>query len=79
MTLHSAPLSKSLTVTSFSEDHTCDISDIESRLMHFGFIYGAEVIIKKRSFLSTGPILVEVRGRLIALTQAEADLVKVSL
>lgn len=79
MTLYSAPTLKFLTVTSFSEDHSQDISDTESRLMHFGFIHGAQVMVKKKSLLFTGPLLVEVRGRLIALTKAEADLVEVSL
>jgi Fe2+ transport system protein FeoA len=79
MTLYSAPISKPLTVRSFSEDHAVDISDLESRLMHFGFVHGATIVIRKKSFFFKGPLLVEVRGRLIALTKSEADLVEVSL
>jgi Fe2+ transport system protein FeoA len=79
MNISHAPLDSSLTVTSFSLDDARELSEIESRLMHLGFINGAQVVLKKRAPFFKEPILVEVRGRMIALTLSEASLVQVEV
>ena len=79
MTINQAPLLKGLTITSFQKKRSEDISDIESRLMHLGFIDGATIEVKRKAPLNQGPLLVEVRGRLVALSPSEAELVSVEI
>lgn len=79
MNISQAPLNSTLKVTSFSSDESRDLSDIESRLMHLGFIHGEMISIKKRAPFFKEPILVEVRGRMVALTTIEASLVGVEV
>ncbi len=79
MTINLAPLNQKLTVRSLSEQDNNELSDIESRLMHLGFIDGAVIVVKRKAPLFQEPLLVEVRGRLIALTKDEAELVKVEV
>lgn len=78
MTINQAPLHQSLIISPFQKS-VSEISDIESRLMHLGFITGETVIVKKKSFLFKEPLLVLVRGRLVALSKAEAELVNVEV
>jgi Fe2+ transport system protein FeoA len=47
--------------------------------MHLGFIDGATIEVKRKAPLHQGPLLVEVRGRLVALSPSEADLVSVEI
>lgn len=77
MTIKEAPLQQLLTVCSVGDGE--EISDIESRLMHLGFIQGAIICIKKKAPLFDEPLLVEVRGRMVALSAAEARLVTVEV
>ena len=79
MTINQAPLFKRLIITSFQKKDSESISDIESRLMHLGFIDGATIEIKRKAPLFKEPLLVEVRGRLVALSKAEAELVSVEV
>lgn|GEM_PF-1529996 len=79
MDISQAPLQLALTVLSFEDTETRDLTDIESRLMHLGFIHGSKIIIKKKAPVFKEPILVEVRGRMVALTKAEAALVNVEV
>lgn len=79
VTMNQAPLHQRLVVASYLSTDADFISDIESRLMHLGFVEGAIVQVKKKSFFKSGPLLVEVRGRLVALSQGEAELVKVEV
>jgi Fe2+ transport system protein FeoA len=79
MTIAQAPLNQILIVQSFLDKDPMDISDLESRLMHLGFIPGAEIKIKKKAAFFNEPLLVEVRGRSIALSLEEALLVKVKV
>lgn len=79
MTLNQAPLNAKLIVHSFHHEDLRDFSDIESRLMHLGFVAGETVKITKKAPLFKEPLLVEVRGRLIALSAKEAELVDVEV
>lgn len=79
MTINEAPLERRLSITSFNDDYSAGISDIESRLMHLGFIHGATIEIKKKAPFFKEPLLVEVRGRLVALSRSEAGLVRVEV
>lgn len=79
MTINLAPLNQKLTVRSLGEHDNRDLSDIESRLMHLGFVDGATIMVKRKAPLFQEPLLVEVRGRLIALTSDEAGLIKVEV
>lgn len=79
LSINEAPLYQRLIVRSFGLEEERDLSDIESRLMHLGFIHGEVVIIKKRAPIFKQPFLVEVRGRLVALSFIEADLIKVEV
>ena len=79
MTINQAPLLKGLTITAFEKKNVEDISDIESRLMHLGFVDGAKIVVKRKAPFFKEPLLVEVRGRLIALSKAEAELVTVEV
>ena len=79
MTIDLAPLNQKLVVRSFHPDHTGDLSDLESRLMHLGFFSGETIRILKKAPLFNEPFLVEVRGRMVALSKTEAALVKVEV
>lgn len=79
MTINQAPLKTNLIVRSFPNDHGAEISDIESRLMHLGFVFGQTVRVTRKAPLFQEPILVEVRGRAVALTREEAALVRVEV
>ena len=79
MTLDLAPLRKILTIQSFNSDDQSTIGDLESRLMHLGFIHGAQVSITQKAPFFKGPLLIEVRGRKVALTISEAKLVEVEV
>jgi Fe2+ transport system protein FeoA len=79
MTINQAPIHAKLLVRSFSALDEGDFSDVESRLMHLGFIEGQTVRIMRRALLPQGPLLVEVRGRQVALTFDEAQLVAVEV
>ncbi len=68
-----------LIVRSFSNIELKEFSDIESRLMHLGFIDGANVIVTRKAPLFKEPLLVEVRGRSVALSFDEAELVRVEV
>ncbi len=79
MTLNKAPMNTILTVSSSTYQESDDISDIASRLMHLGFIHGEKIKITRKAPLFKEPLLVEVRGRSIALSFSEAELVKVKV
>jgi Fe2+ transport system protein FeoA len=79
ITIDQAPLGKRLFVSSFREDEQRDFSEIESRLMLLGIVFGQSVTLVKKSLMSRGPLLIEVRGRRIALSQNEAILIKVEV
>lgn len=68
-----------LIVRSFSIHDVREFSDIESRLMHLGFMDGETIRITKKAPLFKEPLLVEVRGRSVALSFAEAELVTVEV
>lgn len=55
------------------------MSDIESRLMHMGFIFGETIKVTRKAPLFKEPLLVEVRGRSVALSLEEAGLVEVEV
>lgn len=76
MTIYEAPLNVNVIVQSL-HDESKEYSDLESRLMHFGFVHDAVIKVTKRAALFKDPLLVEVRGRLIALTKSEAQLVQI--
>lgn len=79
MTLDLAPLRKTLTIQSFGADDQTSIGDLESRLMHLGFIQGAQIRITQKAPFFKGPLLIDVRGRKVALTISEAKLVEVEV
>ena len=79
MTIDLAPINQKLLVRSFPSHEERDLSELESRLMHLGFFYGETIRILKRAPLFKEPFLVEVRGRMVALSKAEAILVKVEV
>lgn len=79
MTINQAPLGINLTVCSFAIYEEREISDIESRLMHLGFIFGEKIRVTKKAPLFKEPLLVEVRGRSVALSFDEANLVRVEV
>lgn len=79
MTIKEAPLNTRLIVRSFSILDDREFSDIESRLMHLGFMDGEVIRITRKAPLFKEPLLVEVRGRLVALTADEARLVSVEV
>jgi Fe2+ transport system protein FeoA len=47
--------------------------------MHLGFFYGETIRIVKKAPLFNEPFLVEVRGRMVALSKNEALLVQVEV
>jgi Fe2+ transport system protein FeoA len=79
MTINQAPLKTKLIVKSFPPHEVGDFTDIESRLMHLGFIAGEEIRITRKALLFKEPLLVEVRGRSVAMTFDEANLVSVEV
>lgn len=79
MTINQAPLNTRLVVRSFSIHDEGEFSDIESRLMHLGFMDGEVIRVTRKAPLFREPLLVEVRGRLIALSREEAALVSVEV
>lgn len=80
MTINQAPLHTKLIVRSFANhEERIEFSDIESRLMHLGFMNGEQIRITRKAPFFKGPLLVEVRGRFVALTLEEASLVSVEV
>jgi Fe2+ transport system protein FeoA len=79
MTIDLAPLNQKLVVRSFHHEDERDLTDLESRLMHLGFFAGEIIRIMKRAPLFQEPFLVEVRGRMVALSREEAKLVEVEV
>lgn len=79
MTINEAPLNRKLTVLSFSDTDERDISDLESRLMQLGFLSGHTIKVTRKAPLFKEPLLIEVRGRHVALSREEAALVKVEV
>ena len=57
-----------LVVRSFPIHDDREYSDIESRLMHLGFINGAFIWVTRKAPLFKEPLLIEVRGRSVALS-----------
>lgn len=68
-----------LVVRSFTIHDEREFSDIESRLMHLGFMDGEIIRITRKAPLFQEPLLVEVRGRSVALSFEEAKLVSVEV
>lgn len=68
-----------LIVRSFHANENRDLNDLESRLMHLGFFAGQVIMITKKAPLFKEPLLVEVRGRMVALSFEEAGLVDVEV
>lgn len=79
MTINQAPLNQNLIVRSFTMAESREFSEIESRLMHLGFIDGERIRIMRKAPFFNAPLLIEVRGRNVALTLEEANLVKVEV
>lgn len=80
MNINQAPLNQRLLVRSFaSSDQEVALSDVESRLMHLGFIAGQVIRVVKKAPLFQEPLLVEVRGRQVALSKEEASLVEIEV
>ena len=79
MTINQAPMNTRLTVRSFADHEVRDFSDIESRLMHLGFVHGEYIKITKKAPVFKEPLLVEVRGRSIALSFSEAEMICVEV
>jgi Fe2+ transport system protein FeoA len=77
MTLNEAALNQRLKVLSFSDEEQLELNDLESRLIHLGFHFGSMISIVRRAPLFQEPLLVEVRGRLVAMTLSESQLIKV--
>ena len=68
-----------LIVRSFPIQEVREFSDIESRLMHLGFFDGETIMISRKAPLFKEPLLVEVRGRSVALSFSEAELIEVEV
>jgi Fe2+ transport system protein FeoA len=79
MTINQAPLRTKLIVRSFSINEVREFTDAESRLMHLGFMDGEFIYVTRKAPFFQEPLLVEVRGRSIALTLDEARLVSVEV
>lgn len=79
MKINEAPMQTKLKVLSFTDLESRELSDVESRLMHLGFTDGQTIVIKKKAPIFQEPILVEVRGRSVALSLSEAALVDVEV
>jgi Fe2+ transport system protein FeoA len=79
MTINQAPMNVKLVVRSFPIQDLREFSDIESRLMHLGFMDGETIRITNKAPIFKEPLLVEVRGRSVALSFSEAELVRVEI
>lgn len=79
MTINQAPMHTKLIVRSFHIQDEREFSDIESRLMHLGFLDGEAIKVIRKAALFKEPLLVEVRGRSVALSFSEAELVTVEV
>ncbi len=79
MTINQAPMNTKLIVRSFPIQEVREFSDIESRLMHLGFLDGESIKVTKKAAFFKEPLLVEVRGRSVALSFSEAELVSVEV
>jgi Fe2+ transport system protein FeoA len=79
MTINQAPMKTKLIVRSFPIHDEREFSDIESRLMHLGFFHGEVITVSRKAPLFKEPLLVEVRGRSVALSYSEAELIKVEV
>ncbi len=79
MTINFAPLGKKLIVRSYRESDQREFNEIESRLMLLGFLEGENIRVVKRAPIFKAPFLVEVRGRMIALSESEAMLIQVEV
>ncbi|HLT22349.1 MAG TPA: FeoA family protein [Bacteriovoracaceae bacterium] len=76
MTLDLAPLNKKLLVRELTTSLE-SIGHLESRLMHLGFITNEPILLIQKAPYFQVPILVEVKGRRIALSLEEARLIEV--
>jgi Fe2+ transport system protein FeoA len=72
-------MNQKLIVRSFHETEVRDFSEVESRLMLLGFLSGETIRVTKKAPLFEEPLLVEVRGRKIALSKDEAQIIKVEV
>ncbi len=72
-------MNANLVVRSFHTDEERELSDLESRLMHLGFLHGEVIRVTRKAPLFKEPLLVEVRGRSVALSFDEASLVTVEV
>ncbi len=79
MTINQAPMNTKLIVRSFPNHEVREFTDLESRLMHLEFIHGEIIRITRKAPMFKEPLLVEVRGRSVALTSEEAALVLVEV
>lgn len=76
ITLDLAPLNKKMLVHDI-QSQNLELGPIHSRLLHLGFIKNEPIILIQKAPYFDVPILVEVRGRRIALSLEEARMVKV--
>lgn len=76
MTLDLAPLNKKLIICGVRPEQM-ELGPVESRLMHLGFIKNEPVILIQKAPYFQIPILVEIKGRRIALSLEEAKRVQV--
>lgn len=76
ITLDIAPINKKLLVNGINLGNK-ENELIESRLMHLGFIKNEPVIIIQKAPYFQIPILVEIKGRRIALSFEEAKMINV--
>ena len=79
MTINEAPLHQRVRIVLSHNNPAVGPTDVESRLMHLGFIPGEEIMVKRKAPIFHEPLLVEVRGRPVALNKLEASLIKVEL
>ena len=77
MTLNSAPINKKLLVAQVTGVHE-EMDHLQSRLMHLGFIKDEPVFLIQKAPYFGVPLLVEIKGRRIALSFDEAELVIVT-
>lgn len=79
MTLMDAGLQIKLKVLSFPDQDLRELNDLESRLIHLGFHHGSIIRVMKKALLFQEPILVEVRGRMVAMSKLEAEMIQVEV
>lgn len=77
MTLNFAPLNKKLIVSHIAGLNE-EMDHIQSRLMHLGFVKNEPIVLIQKAPYFGVPLLVEVKGRRIALSHEEAELVIVT-